>query len=104
MPISATKPLYSPNQENVISHPVTILSFAWYKTSGRAASVRRSIFPSNNMDCSANSFNSSYVARTKPFSFKSTKSLAPKSLAPFEISVRIKSSVIGAVSNGAVSD
>ena len=36
-PTSATKPPYSPDQENVSSHPVTMLFFASHKTSGRAA-------------------------------------------------------------------
>ena len=104
VPTSATKPPYSRDQESVSSHPVTVLSFASYKTSGRAALVPCSIFPSNSVDSSVNSFNSFYATRPKTFSFKSTKSLAPKSLTPFESSVCIKSSVNGAVSNGAVSD
>ena len=56
------------------------------------------------MICSVNSLNSSYVARTKPLSFKTTKSLVPKSLAAFKTSVCINSSVSGTVSNAAVSD
>ena len=103
-PTSATKPPYSPDQENVSSHPATMLSFASHKTSDRAASFPFSIFPSNTVDSSVDSLNSIYVARPKPFSFKSTKSLVPKSLTPCDSSVYIKSSVSGAVSNGAVSD
>ena len=53
--------------------------------------------------CSVNSVNS-YVARTKPLSFKTTKSLVQKSLAPFQISVCIKFSVCRTVSNEAASD
>ena len=67
VPTFATKPPYSPDQKNASSHPVTMLSFASHKTSNRAASVPRSIFPSNTVDCSVNSLNSFYVARTKPF-------------------------------------
>ena len=62
----AAKPPYSADQENASSHPVTMLSFASCKTSDRAASVTRSIFPSNTVDCSVNSLNSFYVVRTKP--------------------------------------
>ena len=83
---SATKPPYSPDQESVSSHPVAVLSFASHKTSGRAALVPCSIFPSNSVDSSANTLNSCYLARPKT-SFKSTKSLVPKSLTAFESSV-----------------
>ena len=75
---SATKPPYSPDQESVSS--------ASHKTSGRAALVPCSIFPSNSVDSSVNSLNSCYLARPKT-SFKSTKSLVPKSLTAFESSV-----------------
>ena len=67
VPTFATKPPYSPDQENASSHPVTMLSFASCKTSDGAASVPRSIFPSNTVDYSVNSLNSFYVVRTKPF-------------------------------------
>ena len=62
-----------------------------------AASVPRSNLPSNIAVSSVNSLNSSYVARTKPLSFKTTKSLVPKSLAPFKTSVCINFSVSGTV-------
>ena len=52
---SATKPPYSPDPENVSSQPVTMLSFASHKTSGRAALVPCYIFPSNTVDSSVNS-------------------------------------------------
>ena len=48
---------------------------------------------SHTMDSSVVSLNLSYVARTKPSSFKTTKSMVPKSLAPFKTSICIKSSV-----------
>ena len=48
--------------------------------------------------------NSSYVARTKPLSFKATKYLVPKSLPPLKTSICINSSASGQVSDGAVSD
>ena len=67
VPTFATKPPYSPDQENASSHPVTMLSFASCKTSDRAASVPRSIFSSNTVDCSVNSLNSFYVVGIKPF-------------------------------------
>ena len=51
-----------------------------------------------------NSLNSSYVARTKPLSFKATKSLVPKSLPPLKTSICLNSSFSGTVSDGAVSD
>ena len=92
-------PSYSSDHENVSPPPVTKLSISSYKNSDRAASVPRSILPSNTMDSSANSLNSSYVVRTKPLSFKITKSLVLKSLAPFRSSVYIKSSVSGTVSD-----
>ena len=58
--------------------------------------------PSNTVDSSVNSLNSSYDSRIKPLSFK-TKPLVPKSLALFKTSVFINSSVKRTVSNGAVS-
>ena len=42
------------------------------------------------MDNSVNSLNSSYVAKTKSLSFKTTKSLFPISLAPFKNSACIE--------------
>ena len=56
------------------------------------------------MVSSANSLNSSYAARTKPLSFKATKSLVPKSLPPLKTSICINSFVSGIIYNGAVSD
>ena len=56
------------------------------------------------MVSSANSLNSSYVARTKPLSFKATKSLVPKSLPPLKTSICINSFVSGTVPDGAVPD
>ena len=103
-PISATKSPHSSDPACVSSPPVTTLSISSHKNSERAASVPRSNLPFNIAVSSVNSLNSSYVARTKPLSFKTTKSLVPKSLASFKTSVCIKSSVSGTVSNGAVSD
>ena len=68
---------------------LTSLSISSHKTSGRAASVLCSILPSNTMDdsvnsvCSVNSVNS-YVARTKPLSFKTTP-LVPKPLSTLNL-------------------
>lgn len=98
VPTSTTQTPYSSDQQNVISIPVTTLSISSNKTSGRAASVTCSILPYNSVDSSVNSSNSFYVVRFKPLSFKTTKSLVPKSLAPFETSVCIESSVTGVVS------
>ena len=56
------------------------------------------------MVSSVNSLNSPYAARSKPLSFKTTKSLVRKSLVPFETSVCINSSDCGTVSQGAFSD
>ena len=81
-----TSLLIASYQESVSSHPVAVLSFASHKTSGRAALVPCSIFPSNSVDSSVNSLNSCYLARPKT-SFKSKKSLVPKSLTAFESSV-----------------
>ena len=103
-PTSANKSPYSSGPACVSSPPVATLSISSHKNSDRAASVPRSNLPSNIAVSSVNSLNSSYVARTKPLSFKTTKSLVPKSLAPFKTSVCINSYVSGAVSNGAVSD
>ena len=47
------------------------------------------------MVSSVNSLNSSYVARTKPLSFKAKKSLVPKSLPPLKTSICINSSISG---------
>ena len=74
-----------------------------YKANTRAASVPCSFLPSNTMYSFINSLNSSYVTKTKPLYFKTTKSLVPMSLAAFITSVCIKSSVSGTFSNGAVS-
>ena len=101
-PTSATRSRYSLDPACFSSVPVTTLSISSHKNSDRAASVPR--LPSNTVDSSVNALNSSYVATTKPLSFKTTKSLVPKSLAPFKTSVCINSSVSGTVSNGAVSD
>ena len=70
---------------------LTTLSISSHKTSGRAASVPCSILPlpSNTMDgsvnsvCSVNSVNS-YVARTKPLSFKTTP-LVPKPMSTLNL-------------------
>ena len=101
---SATKSPYSSDPTFAISPPCTTLSISSHKNSDRAASVPHSNLLSNIAVRSVNSLNSSYVARTKPLSFKTTKSLVPKSLAHFQTSVSINSSVIGKESNGAVSD
>ena len=103
-PTSATRSPYSPYPACVSSPPVTTLSILSQKNSDRAASVPPSFLPSSIVVSSVNSLNSSYVARTKPLSFKATKSLVPKSLPPLKTSICIKSSVSGPVSDGAVSD
>ena len=103
-PTSATKSPYSSDPACVSSPPVTTLSVSSHKNSDRTASVPCSNLPSSIAVSSVNSSDSSYVARTKPLSFKTTKSLVPKSQAPFKTSVCINSSVSGTVSNGAVSD
>ena len=100
-PTSANKSPYSSGPACVSSPPVATLSISSHKNSDRAASVPRSNLPSNIEVSSVNSLNLSYVARTKPLSFKITKSLV---LASFKTSVCINSSVSGTVSNGAVSD
>ena len=48
------------------------------------AGLPPSFLPSRIVVSSDNSLNSSYVARTKPLSFKAIKSLAPKSLPPLK--------------------
>ena len=103
-PTSATRSPYSPYPACVTSPPVTTLSISSQKNSGRAASVPPSFLPSRIVVSSVNSLNSSYVARTKPLSFKATKSLVPKSLSPLKTSVCINSSVSGTVSDRALSD
>ena len=103
-PTSATRSPYSPYPACVSSPPVTTLSILSQKNSGRAASVYPSFLPSSIVVSSVNPLNSSYVARTKPLSFKATKSLVPKSLPPLKTSICIKSSMSGPVSDGAVSD
>ena len=55
---------YPSYQKNGSSSPVTMLSILSRKVSDRATSVPHSILPSNTMNNSANSLNSSYVART----------------------------------------
>ena len=100
---SANKSPYSSDPACVSSRPVTTLPISSHKDNDRAASVPRSNLPSNIAISYVNSLNSSYVARTKPLSFKTTKFLVPKSLAPFKTSFCINSSVSGTVSNGAVS-
>ena len=90
-PTFATNSPYSSDQQNV-SSPL-LQRFLTHRTSDRAVSVTRSILPSNTVDSSANSLNSCYVARPRPLSFRKTKSLVPKSLAPFKTSACINSSV-----------
>lgn len=51
-----------------------------HQTSGRAVSVSCSILPFNTINTSVNSLVSSYVVRSEPLSFKTTKSLVPKSM------------------------
>ena len=92
-PTSATKSPYSTDPACVSSPPVTTLSISSHKNSDRTASVPCSNLPSSIVVSSVNSPDSSYVARTKPLSFKTTKSLVPKSQAPFKTSVCINSSV-----------
>ena len=101
---SATRSPYSPYPACVSSPPVTTLSILSQKNSDRAASVPPSFLPSSIVVSSVNSLNSSYVARTKPLSFKATKYLVPKSLPPLKTSICINSSASGQVSDGAVSD
>ena len=101
---SATRSPYYPCPGCVSSAPVTTLSISSQKNSGRTASVRRSFLPSSIVVSSVNSLNSSYVPRTKPLSFRATKSLVPKSLPPLKTSICLNSSVSGTVSDGAVSD
>ena len=103
-PTSATRSPYSPYPACVSSPPVTTLSILSQKNSDRAASVPPSFLPSSIVVSSVNSLNSSYVARTKPLSFKATKYLVPKSLPPLKTSICINSSASGQVSDGAVSD
>ena len=103
-PTSAIKSPYSSYPACASSPPAATLSISSHKNSDRAVSVPRSILPSNIVVSSVNSLNPSYVARTKPLFLKTTKSLDPKSQAPFKTSVCINSSVSGTVSNGAVSD
>ena len=78
--------------------------FIFHHIRSLTVSVARSNLPFNIVVSSVNCLNSSYLASTKPLSFKTTKSLIPKSLALFKTSVYIKSSVSGTVSNGALSD
>ena len=103
-PTSANKSPYSSGPACVSIPPVATISVSSHKNSDRAASVSRSNLPSNIAVSSVNSLNSSYVVRTKPLLFKTTKSLVPKSLALFKTSVCVNSSASGTVSNGAVSD
>ena len=79
---SAVKSTYSSDQQIVSSPSLTTLSVSSHRTSDWATSVPCFILPSNTVDSSVNSLNSPYVARTKPLSFKTTKSLVPKSLKP----------------------
>ena len=95
---------YFPYPACVSSPPVTTLSIKSQKSSGRAASVPSSFFPLSIVVSSVNFLNSSYVSRTKPLSFKATKSLVPKYLTSLKTSTCINSSVSGTVSDGAVSD
>ena len=88
----------------VSSPPVTTLSILSQKNSGRTASVSPSFLPSSIVVSFVNSLNLPYVARTKPLSFKATKSLVSKSLPPLKTSICINTSVSGTVSGGAVSD
>ena len=74
-PTSTITSPYSSEQENVSSPPVTMHSISSRKTNVRAASVLCSILPSKTMDSPVNSLNSSYVVKTKPFYFKTTKYL-----------------------------
>ena len=101
-PTSATRSRYSSDPVCFSSIPVTTLSISSPKNSDRAASVSR--LPSTTIDCSVNALNSSYVVTTKPLSFKTSKSLVPKSLAPLQTSFCINSSVSESVSNGTIFD
>ena len=85
-PTSTNKSPYSSGPACVSSPPVATLSISSHKNSDRAASVPRSNLPFNIEFSSVNSLNPSYVARTKPLPFKTTKSLVPKSLVPFKTS------------------
>ena len=95
---------YSPYLACVSSPPVTTLSISSQKKSGRAASIPPSFLLSSIVVSSVNSLSSSYVVRTKPLSFKTTKSLVLKSLSPHKTSICINSSVSGTVSDAVVSD
>ena len=86
-PTSATRPPYTPSPARVGSSLLTTLSISWQKTSDRAASVPSCCLPCGIGVSSVNSLNSSYVARTNLFSFKATKSLVLKSLAPLKTSI-----------------
>ena len=101
-PTSATRSRYSSDPVCFSSIPVTTLSISSPKNSGRAASVPR--LSSTTVDSSVNALNSSYVATTKPLSFKISKSLVPKSLPPPRTSFCINSSVSESVSNGTIFD
>ena len=101
-PTSATRSRYSSDPVCFSSIPVTTLSISSPKNSDRAASVPH--LPSTTVDSSVNALNSSYVATTKPLSFKTSKSLVPKSLAPLRTSFCTNSSVSESVSNGAIFD
>ena len=101
-PTSATRSRYSSDPVCFSSIPVTTLSISSPKNSDRAASVPR--LPSTTVDSSVNALNSSYVATTKPLSFKTSKSLVPKSLAPLRTSFCINSSVSESVSIGTIFD
>ena len=86
-PTSTTRPPYTPSPVRVGSSLLTTLSISWQKTSDRAASVPSCCLPCGIEVSSVNSLNSSYVARTNLFSFKATKSLVLKSLAPLKTSI-----------------
>ena len=103
-PTCAFKSPYSTDWESVRFPLVATFSISSHKTSDRATSVSRPILSSSNIDRYVNYLNSSYVGKTKPLSFQTTKSLFPKSLVPFKTPVCIKSSASDTISNGAVSD
>ena len=81
---SDTRSPYYPYPGCVSSPPVTTLSISSQKNSGRTASVPPSFLPSSIVVSFVNSLNSFYVPRTKPLSFRATKSLVPKSLPPLK--------------------
>ena len=80
-PTSTSKSPYSSDLQSISSSPVTTLTISSHRTSDRATLVPRSILSSITVDSSVNSSNSSYIARVKPLSFETTKSLVPKPLA-----------------------